>query len=507
MDKEIRVRFAPSPTGPQHIGGIRTALYNYLFAKKNNGTFILRIEDTDQTRFVKGSEEYLLSALKWLSIEPDEGPNIEEGNYGPYKQSERKELYKKYVNQLIDKELAYYAFDTPEELDQMRERLKAAKVAAPQYNAITRVTMKNCFTLPNDEVLKRIDAGEPYVIRIKVPRKESIKFKDEIRGWINVQTDVLDDKVLMKSDGMPTYHLANVVDDHLMKISHVIRGEEWLPSTPIHLLLYKYFDWQPPIFAHLPLILKPDGVGKLSKRAADQAGFPVFPIDWIDPKTKEVYNGFKEAGYLPEALINFLAFLGWNPGDNREIFSLDELSKEFSIERIGKSGVKFDIKKAQWFNQEYIKLKSSYELGEFLINQNPKALEIYSRNVIEEICDLFKERMTFLNDLLIESKFFFKKPCKYDKKVIDKLFDDNTIDIIMKIADAFQTLTFFEANYIKEAFMKVINDKKLKLGKILPLLRVAITGLGSGPDLSSIIFILGKKESLERIDNFITAFK
>ncbi len=505
MNKEIRVRFAPSPTGPQHIGGIRTALYNYLFAKNNNGKFILRIEDTDQTRFVKGSEEYLIKALEWLGINIDEGPNID-GEYGPYKQSERKDIYKKYVDILIDKDLAYYAFDTPEELDQMRERLKAARVAAPQYNSITRMTMKNSFTLPKNEVNELLNSGKPYVIRINIPRKESIKFKDEIRGWININTEVLDDKVLMKSDGMPTYHLANVVDDHLMKISDVIRGEEWLPSTPIHILLYKYFEWEAPNFAHLPLILKPDGVGKLSKRAADQSGFPVFPMNWIDPETKEVYKGFKEVGYLPEALINFLALLGWNPGDNRELFNLNELIEEFTIERVGKSGVKFDIKKAQWFNQEYIKQKSSDELAEFLINSISNAKDIYSKEVIEAICDLLKDRLTFMNDLISESKYFFKKPFKYDSKVVTKLLDSNAISILEEFGDAFDFLTFFEAPYIKEAFMKIIENKKIKIGKILPLLRVAITGLGSGPDISHIIEILGKKEALERLDTFIEIY-
>ncbi|MCP3660736.1 MAG: glutamate--tRNA ligase [Bacteroidetes bacterium] len=503
---KIRVRFAPSPTGPQHIGGIRTALYNYLFAKKNRGDFILRIEDTDQKRFVEGSQKYLLKAFEWLNIKPDEGINIG-GKYGPYKQSERKDIYKKYIDILLKKDLAYYAFDTPQELDEMRKRLQEAKVAAPQYNAVSRMTMKNSLTLPKDEVEQKLNSGEKYVIRIKVPQKQSIKFKDEIRGWINIKTDVLDDKVLMKSDGMPTYHFANVVDDHLMKITHVIRGEEWLPSTPIHILLYKYFEWEEPVFAHLPLILKPDGVGKLSKRAADQAGFPVFPLNWIDPETKEKSEGFKESGYLPEAIINFLAMLGWSPGDNRELFTIDQLIKEFSLERINKAGVKFDIKKVNWFNQEYLKRKEPIIFVNYLKTKIPTAKEKYSDKLLEEICDLLKDRLIFLKDLISETKFFFKKPISYDKKLIKKLLNEDSIPTLMKIADAFDSLTFFEAPYIKEAFLKIIEDKELKLGKILPVLRLAITGLGSGPDLSKVIYILGKKESLERLDKFLDSYK
>lgn len=355
---EVRVRFAPSPTGALHIGGVRTALYNYLLARKLKGTMILRIEDTDQNRFVPGAEDYIRKSLEWVGIRIDEGVGPG-GPFAPYRQSERKAIYKQYAQQLIDSGAAYYAFDTEEELDAMRERLKNAGVAIQQYNSITRMEMRNSLTLPPDEVKSLIDSGTPCVIRLKVPRKEEVRLNDLIRGWVMVHSSQIDDKVLMKSDGMPTYHLANVVDDYLMKITHVIRGEEWLPSAPLHVLLYKFLGWekQMPQFAHLPLLLKPDGNGKLSKRDADRLGFPIFPLTWTDPETGETTIGYKEAGYLPEAFINFLAFLGWNPGTPQEIFSLEELINEFSLERINKAGARFDILKAQWYNQHYLKQK------------------------------------------------------------------------------------------------------------------------------------------------------
>jgi glutamyl-tRNA synthetase len=376
MEKEVRVRFAPSPTGPLHIGGVRTALYNFLFAKKNHGKMILRIEDTDQSRFVPGAEEYIKEALDWCNIEIDEGPD-QGGPYGPYRQSERRSIYKTYAQQLLDEGHAYYAFDTSEELDEMRERLKAARVASPQYNSITRMQMKNSLTLPEDEVQEKLKKGEPYVIRLKVPRKEEIRLNDQVRGWVMVHSTAIDDKVLMKSDGMPTYHLANVVDDHLMKVTHVIRGEEWLPSAPLHVLLYRYLGWEDtmPVFAHLPLLLKPDGNGKLSKRDGDKMGFPVFPLEWNDPENAQKSMGFREEGYLPEALVNFLSLLGWNPGTNQELFSPEELIEAFSLERIGKAGTKFDIDKAKWFNQEYLKHYPKEELGEY-IRQSAEAESI-----------------------------------------------------------------------------------------------------------------------------------
>ncbi len=500
--EKVRVRFAPSPTGPQHIGGIRTALFNYLFAKKHNGEFILRIEDTDRTRFVEGSEEYLIDALKWLSLNIDESP-INEGKYGPYRQSERKSIYNKYVNQLITNGFAYYAFDTPEELDTMRQNLRSAKIIAPQYNSITRMTMKNSISLPKEEIERKLKDGV-YVIRLKTPKKETIRFYDEIRGWINVKSDVLDDKVLMKSDGMPTYHLASVVDDHLMKISHVIRGEEWLPSTPIHILLYKYFKWEQPKFAHLPLILKPDGIGKLSKREADKGGFPVFPMNWQDPKTKEIYKGFKEQGYLPEALVNFLSLLGWSPGNNEEIFSLKKLEEIFSLGRVGKSGVKFDIKKALWFNKEYIKKIPVEKLAIYLTEKNPELLNIYSHQKINIICELLSEKITFLDDLYKESTFFVTKPSNYDISPIKKLLNDNSLTTLKYMYDIFSESSDFDNHEnIKEIFKKSCDTKNIKIGRILPLLRVAITNNASGPDLATIISIIDKKEVLARLSDFI----
>src|SRR5688572_8749130 len=366
--RDVRVRFAPSPTGALHIGGVRTALYNFLLARQNKGTMILRIEDTDQNRYVPGAEEYILQSLAWVGITIDEGVGVG-GPYAPYRQSERKPMYMQYAQQLIDNGFAYYAFDTEGELEAMRERLKTAGVASPQYNSITRMQMRNSLTLLEDEVRALLDAQTPYVVRLKVPRKEEVRLNDMVRGWVMVHSSQIDDKVLMKSDGMPTYHLANVVDDYLMKISHVIRGEEWLPSAPLHVLLYKYFGWENemPQFAHLPLLLKPDGNGKLSKRDADQLGFPIFPLTWKDPETSEVATGYKEAGYLPDALLNFLAFLGWNPGTTQEIFSMEELIQLFSIEKVSKHGAKFDQNKAKWFNQQYLRTKTDKELANALM--------------------------------------------------------------------------------------------------------------------------------------------
>ncbi|MCH8317645.1 MAG: glutamate--tRNA ligase, partial [Bacteroidetes bacterium] len=401
-----RVRFAPSPTGPLHIGGLRTALYNYLFAKKMGGKMILRIEDTDQSRYVEGAEDYILEALEWCGIKLDEGPK-QGGKFAPYRQSERKSIYMEYAQNLVDNGFAYYAFDTPEELDAMRQRLHAAKVASPQYNTITRNTMKNSITLPEDEVKTRIKS-QPFVIRLKVPRKEEIRFNDLVRGWVLVHSSAIDDKVLMKSDGMPTYHLANVVDDHLMEITHVIRGEEWLPSTPLHVLLYKYLGWEDtmPEFVHLPLLLRPDGNGKLSKRDAEKYGFPIYPIEWKSPKNlkSEIRNpkpekGFRESGYLPEAVINFLAFLGWNPGTQQELFTLKELIKAFSIERIGKAGAKFDIEKAKWYNQQYLRSNPDKELAQYLLEAIKKYNSKISNDKIEctdqkaaTIVSIMKER-------------------------------------------------------------------------------------------------------------------
>lgn len=506
MEREVRVRFAPSPTGALHIGGVRTALYNYLFAKKNNGKMLLRIEDTDQNRFVPGAEEYILQALDWIGIKLDEGIR-EGGPNGPYRQSERKAMYMEYALKLVEEGNAYYAFDTAEELDAMRERLKAAKVASPQYNAITRATMKNSLTLPEDEVKKRLASGDPYVIRLKVPRKEEIRLNDMIRGWVMVHSSSLDDKVLMKSDGMPTYHLANIVDDHLMGITHVIRGEEWLPSAPIHVLLYKVLGWEAtmPQFAHLPLLLKPDGNGKLSKRDAEKHGFPIFPLNWEftnpeDGRTEKII-GFREEGYLPEAVVNFLALLGWNPGTQQELFTMEELIQAFSPERIGKSGTKFDINKAKWFNQQYLKAKSSEELSGYLIEQlNAKGIK-FEASKISKIVELLKERVTFSKDFWEEGRFFFSKPEHYDTAVVNSKWTNEAVNIIVEFKDELKKESEVTADRAKDILNQVLEKNGVKIGKMLQALRVAITGAGSGPDLMQIIEVLGVKETVSRIDS------
>lgn len=501
---EVRVRFAPSPTGALHIGGVRTVLYNYLFAKKHNGKLVLRIEDTDQVRYVEGAEEYITESLHWLGIEADESPE-KGGEFGPYRQSERKAIYAKYAQQLLDEGHAYYAFDTAEELNAMRERLKAAKVASLHYNAITRMQMKNSLTLTEDEVKAKIEAGEPYVIRLKVPGKEDVRLNDLVRGWVKVHSSGIDDKVLMKSDGMPTYHLANVVDDHLMKITHVIRGEEWLPSAPLHVLLYKFLGWEDsmPQFAHLPLLLKPDGNGKLSKRDGDKHGFPVFPIEGIFPGKdgiQEKVNGFREEGYLPDALINFLAFLGWNPGTEQEIFSVSELIEAFSIDRISKSGAKFDIEKAKWFNQQYIKSKNGEELSQFLLNDLEKNNVSYKKQQLVKICNALKERVTFPGDFWNDGRFFFQQPDTYDEKVVNKKWTEEAVMILDAYKDALKAKDNINADESKALLNNILEEKGVKLGKVMQALRLAITGAGSGPDLMEIIEILGPKETANRIE-------
>ena len=411
---KVRVRFAPSPTGPLRMGGVRTALYNYLFAKKHGGDFLLRLEDTDQTRFVPGAEQYIFDALKWCKIEVDEGLG-KDGALGPYRQSERKPMYRQYADLLLERGHAYYAFDTPEELEQMRERMKNAGVPSPQYNAVVRESMQNSLTLSKDEVKERINRGDKYVIRVKMPRNEEVRIQDIIRGWVVVNTTNLDDKVIFKSDGMPTYHLANVVDDHLMQITHVIRGEEWLPSAPLHILLYRFFDWERPQFAHLPLILKPDGNGKLSKRDGDRLGFPVFPTQWTNPETSELSSGYREEGYFPEAFTNMLAFLGWNPGTSQEIFSMDELIQTFSLDRVGKAGAKFDFDKTKWFNQQYLREKDGATLAA-LLTESVNGAKAIDPSYLAEVCELMKERATFIKDIWESSQFFFQPPSDYDEK-------------------------------------------------------------------------------------------
>ncbi|WP_421977023.1 glutamate--tRNA ligase [Roseivirga seohaensis] len=499
----VRVRFAPSPTGALHIGGVRTALYNYLFAKKNEGKFIIRIEDTDQNRYVEGAEDYILKSLEWCGITPDEGPQTG-GDFGPYRQSDRKSLYKEYADRLIAEGKAYYAFDTPEELDEMRERLKEARMANPQYNAISRNQMKNSLTMSAEEVEQRLASDEPYVIRFKMPKNDDVRFKDVVRDWVVVNTTTLDDKVLMKSDGMPTYHLANIVDDHLMEITHVIRGEEWLPSAPLHVLLYEAFGWEAPQFAHLPLLLKPDGNGKLSKRAADQLGFPIFPMNWSDPVTGELSKGFKESGYLPEACMNFLALLGWNPGTEQEMFTMDQLISEFSLERINKSGAKFDIEKAKWFNQQYLKNKSNDELAQMLKAESNIDADL---KLLSSIAGSMKERITFVSDILENGEFFFSAPSTYDEKTVNKKWTAEVVKKLAEFANEIAKLEKVSPEEAKEKFVGVLATDDTPLGKVMPALRLALTGAGGGPDLMEIISILGTAETVSRINTAIESLK
>lgn len=506
--REVRVRFAPSPTGALHIGGVRTALYNFLLARKHQGKMILRIEDTDQTRFVPGAEEYIIESLNWLGITIDEGVGVG-GPHAPYRQSERQSIYKKYAQQLIDSGNAYYAFDTAQELEEMREKLKDAGVDTPQYNSITRMQMRNSLTMPAEEVKRLVDEGVPYVIRLKVPRKEDIRLNDLIRGWVSVHSSQIDDKVLMKSDGMPTYHLANVVDDYLMQISHVIRGEEWLPSAPLHVLLYKYLGWEEvmPQFAHLPLLLKPDGNGKLSKRAADQLGFPIFPLTWKDPESGEVAIGYREAGYLPDALINFLALLGWNPGTTQEIFSLDQLIEAFSIDRIGKAGAKFDIQKAQWFNQQYIRNKSDRELVPHLFESLKKENVSCTEEKALAIVSVMKERVTFPKDFWEQGRFFFHAPEKFDEGVVAKKWNEEAVKVLTAFADALKDVPSVDAASAKATLESVTAALKIGSGKIMQALRLSVTGAGGGPDLMVIMEVIGKDEVVKRIEYALKTLK
>jgi glutamyl-tRNA synthetase len=496
MEKKVRVRFAPSPTGPLHIGGVRTALYNYLFAKKHGGDFLLRVEDTDQTRYVKGAEDYILEALKWCGITPTEGVGVG-GDLGPYRQSERKAegTYKKYVDQLLASGNAYYAFDTPEELDAMRERLKASGGSSQSYDSASRMSMNNSLTLSKEEVQQKIDEGVPYVVRVKIIADEEVKFKDLIRGWVSVDSSNLDDKVLFKSDGMPTYHMANVVDDYLMKITHVIRGEEWLPSGPLHVLLYKFLGWEneAPEFAHLPLILKPNGNGKLSKRDGDAGGFPVFPIEWNSPEG-ETASGYRESGYFPEAHINMLAFLGWNPGTEQELFSLEELVQEFSFDRVGKSGAKFDPDKTKWFNEQYLRAKSNEELATII---KPSAGDV-SDELLVGICGLMKERVSFSSEILEKGKYLFEAPTVYDAKTVKKKWKDDSPQIVAELVEIFSN-TEFKNEVLETAFKTYVEEKELGFGKPMIAIRLSITGEGGGPSLFEIMELIGKEESINRL--------
>ena len=501
MNKAVRVRFAPSPTGGLHIGGLRTALFNYLFAKKHGGTFILRIEDTDQKRYVEGAEEYIAQSLKWAGLSPEESPEVG-GEFVPYRQSERTKIYQKYAQELLEAGKAYYAFDTAEELDAMRRKLEAAKVVF-QYNAITRMQMKNSLTLSAEEVKARIEAGENYTIRFKIPVQQEVILNDLIRGKIKIQSHTLDDKVLMKSDGLPTYHLANVVDDYLMKISHVIRGEEWLPSLPLHVLLYKAlgFEESMPAFAHLPLIMKPSGKGKLSKRDAEKGNFPIFPLDWTDPKTGNKTDGFKEAGYLPEALINFLGLLGWNPGTEQELFTIEELTEAFSLERVTKAGSKFDPEKLKWFNQQYLRHRSDSELAQIFTKElEARKITYQETPKLERIASLVKERITFMADLWEQGAYFFETPQSYDEKVIKKRWTQDAVTGLSMYVDILESWQGdFDTQASKEELNTQLTAKEMKIGKVMQPLRVALTGQGVGADIVEVMDILGKDEMAKRI--------
>ncbi|PAU94459.1 glutamate--tRNA ligase [Aliifodinibius salipaludis] len=490
MEGSVRVRFAPSPTGLLHIGGLRTALYNYLFAKGNNGTFVLRIEDTDQARYVEGAEEDIHRSLKWAGMEVDEGPE-NPGDVGPYRQSERKDMYEQYAEQLVEQGNAYYAFDTPEELDQMRERLKKSGNPSPKYDAITRMSMKNSLTLPEEEVERKLEEGEEYVIRLKVPRRETIRFEDEVRGFVSFESKGLDDQVLLKSDGMPTYHLANVVDDHLMKISHVIRGEEWLSSTPKHILMYEYFGWEPPKMAHLPLIMSPSG-GKLSKRKAETEGIPINTKDYIEQK------------FEPEALVNFLAYLGWSPGDDSEIHSLEELCDLFSLDRVSKGGAVFDYKKLIWYNEHYLREKPADELW-------PRVQEIAKEHDLDpdegymkQIIPLMKERVSKVEDFVTMGRFFFEDPEEYEDKAVKK-WKDNSAELLEAYVEKIEELDGddFEAKTLKDKIKEVIEEYDVGFGPVMMPLRVAVSGMGYGPDLTPTIELLGKETTIRRINTAI----
>jgi glutamyl-tRNA synthetase len=495
--KNVRVRFAPSPTGPLHIGGVRTALYNYLFARKNNGTMILRVEDTDQARFVEGAENYIIESLAWCGIAFDESVTVG-GPHAPYRQSERKELYRQYSDQLIASGNAYYAFDTPDELEQNRKEAEAVKRIFT-YNAESRKNLRNSLTLSKQEVEKLLQQEVPHVVRFLIPEHTEVVMHDIIRGKVVVQTESLDDKVLFKSDGMPTYHLANIVDDHLMEISHVIRGEEWLPSLPLHILLYQAFGWESPEFAHLPLLLKPDGNGKLSKRDGDRLGFPVFPIDWIDPVSGEKYSGYKESGYFHDAFVNMLALLGWNPGTEQEIFSMDELIEAFSLDRVGKSGSKFDPEKTKWFNHQYLIKKSDEAVAEdFNKILKEKNIQIATDKLVK-IISLVKERVQFVKDIWNETYFFFEAPQSYDEQVVKKRWNAQSAEQMKSLANLLATIEPFEAPVIDQAIKAWLEENQFGMGAIMNALRLLLVGAAKGPHLGDIMEIVGKEETINRI--------
>ena len=503
-DRKVRVRFAPSPTGPLHIGGVRTALFNYLFARQHHGDFVFRIEDTDSNRFVPGAEEYIIESFRWLGIKFDEGVSFG-GNHGPYRQSERRAIYKKYVEQLLSAGKAYIAFDTPEELEAKRNEIQNF-----QYDAHTRLQMRNSLTMNAKDVQSRIDEGEQYVVRFKVEPGVDVHVHDMIRGEVVIKSDIIDDKVLYKSaDELPTYHLANIVDDHLMEITHVIRGEEWLPSAPLHVLLYEAFGWSDtmPAFAHLPLLLKPEGKGKLSKRDGDRLGFPVFPLEWHDPKSGEVSSGYRESGYFPEAVINFLALLGWNPGTEQEMFTLDELVEAFDISRCSKAGAKFDYQKGIWFNHEYILQKSNEEIATLfapIVANN--GIDVPMERVIK-VVGMMKDRVNFVKELWPLCSFFFIPPTEYDEKTVKKRWKEYSAQQMTELAEVLKGIDDFTVEGQEPVVMKWVEEKQYKLGDVMNAFRLALVGIGKGPGMFDISAYLGKEETLKRLYRAVEVLK
>jgi glutamyl-tRNA synthetase len=503
---KVRVRFAPSPTGGLHLGGVRTVLYNYLFAKNNNGDFILRIEDTDQSRYVPGAEQYIFDCLKWAGLEPDESP-LHGGNFGPYRQSERKEIYRQYAEQLVKDGHAYYAFDTPEELEKMRHDFKTTDNPSPQYDKTIRLKMRNSITLPADETNKLLNAGTKHVIRIKMPDHETVSFTDMIRGEVHFDTSIVDDKVLLKADGMPTYHLAVVVDDYLMKISHAFRGEEWLPSAPVHILLWKYLFGleNMPRWAHFPLILGPNG--KLSKRDGAKYGFPVFAMNWTDPNTNELTEGFKEKGFLPEAFINLLALLGWNDGTEQEIFSMQELVEKFSIERVHSAGAKFDYEKAKWFNHEWIKkLEAGSLTPEVRKILSQKGLDITDDALLEKVIALVKDRCTLLTDFYDQAAFFFKCPSEYDVNAVKPKWNDDKKNFFVAYSEKIVGLMEWNATSLESDFKELAAEKNIKPGELQLPLRIMLVGGKFGPPVFVIAELLGRGETIDRIQKAVSVF-
>lgn len=525
MERKTRVRFAPSPTGPLHMGGVRTALYNYLFAKKMNGDFILRIEDTDQNRFVQGAEQYIIDSLRWCGIIPNEGVGFGDGPYNPYRQSERKQIYRQYAEQLIKDGHAYYAFDTSEDLEEIRKSMETSG-SAFSYNSLTRMKLKNSLTLSEVEVAKNLQSDMHFAIRLKVPENEEIQVTDIIRGLVKVNTMEMDDKVLFKSDGMPTYHLANVVDDFLMQITHVIRGEEWLPSAPLHVLLYRFLGWENvmPEFAHLPLLLKPDGNGKLSKRDGDRLGFPVFPLDWTDPVTGEKSSGYREKGFFPEAFVNILVLLGWHPSNDQEMFTMEELISEFSLERINKSGAKFDPDKTKWFNQQYLKKQTDDVLAEIFkkdinekkingklnyeIGQNPNFNFLTSNfEYLKEVVKLIREKVHFTNEFWEIGSCFFIAPVAYDETTIAKRWNEKSKNFFISLTEIYSKSKLFSVIEVENSFKQLVEKTGVKPGEVMPLFRVLLIGLANGPALFEMVVILGNEEVIKRLTSAINKLK